>query len=93
VSATIREWSEFVLPCGAINPSERYGVTNLLESEFRTINGAVTTTEIAVADREDGRMMLKHVRDYWLLLTENHLTQRLFAAMVFGITVLPLPAG
>jgi hypothetical protein len=55
VSATIREWSDFALPCGAINPSECYAITNPLERQFRTTNGPVTTSELAAAAGNDGR--------------------------------------
>jgi len=37
--------------------------------------------------------LIKHVRYYWLLLAESHLTRRLFGAMVRRIAALPGPAG
>jgi hypothetical protein len=40
-----------------------------------------------------GGRLVKHARDYWLLLAESHLTRRLFASMVRRIELLPLPAG
>jgi len=40
-----------------------------------------------------GGRLVKHARYYWLLLAENHLTRRLFGAMVRRIELLPLPAG
>jgi hypothetical protein len=40
-----------------------------------------------------GGRLVKHARYYWLLLTENHLTRRLFASMVCRIETLPVPTG
>jgi len=40
-----------------------------------------------------GGRLVKHARYYWLLLTESHLTRRLFGSMVRRIGSLPLPAG
>jgi hypothetical protein len=40
-----------------------------------------------------GRRLVEHARYYWLLLAENHLTQRLFRSMLRRMEVLPLPAG
>jgi hypothetical protein len=40
-----------------------------------------------------GGRRVKHARYYWLLLAENHLTRRLFGAMLRRIEALPLPAG
>jgi len=40
-----------------------------------------------------GGRLVKHVRYYWLLLAESHLTRRLFGTMVGRIESLPLPAG
>jgi len=40
-----------------------------------------------------GGRLVKHVRYYWLLLAESHLTRRLFASMLRMIAVLPLPDG
>jgi hypothetical protein len=40
-----------------------------------------------------GGRLLKHARNYWLLLAESHLTRRLFGAMVRRIALLRLPAG
>ena len=40
-----------------------------------------------------GGRLIKHARDYWLLLAESHLTRRLFGAMLGRIAALPLPAG
>jgi hypothetical protein len=37
--------------------------------------------------------LIKHARYYWLLLTESHLTRRLFGSMVRRIEALPVPAG
>jgi hypothetical protein len=40
-----------------------------------------------------GGRLIKHARYYWLLLTEGHLTRRLFGAMLRGIAALRLPTG
>jgi hypothetical protein len=40
-----------------------------------------------------GGRLVKHARYYWLLLAEEHLTRRLFGAMVQQITAPPVPAG
>jgi hypothetical protein len=40
-----------------------------------------------------GGRLVKHARDYGLLLAESYLTRRLFRAMVRRISVLSLPAG
>ena len=34
---------------------------------------------------------MKHARYYWLLLSESHLTRRLFVATLCRIVALPLP--
>jgi acyl-CoA reductase-like NAD-dependent aldehyde dehydrogenase len=43
--------------------------------------------------QKTGGRLVKHARYYWLLLAENHLTRRLFGAMVRRIEALPMPAG
>jgi hypothetical protein len=40
-----------------------------------------------------GGRLIKHVRYYWLLLAESHLTRRLFGAMLARIAALPSPTG
>ena len=40
-----------------------------------------------------GGRLLKHARYYWLLLAENHLTRRLFGAMVGGSARCPCQHG
>jgi hypothetical protein len=40
-----------------------------------------------------GGRLVKHARDYWLLLAESHLTRRLFGVMLGRIAALPLRAG
>ena len=40
-----------------------------------------------------GGRLVKHFRDYWLLLAEGHLTRRLFGAMLQRIGALPTPTG
>ncbi len=40
-----------------------------------------------------GGRLMKHARYYWLLLAENHLTRRLFGAMLRSIQALSAPAG
>jgi hypothetical protein len=40
-----------------------------------------------------GGRLVKHVRYYWLMLAESHLTRRLFGSMVRRIAALSLPAG
>jgi hypothetical protein len=37
--------------------------------------------------------LIKHVRYYWLLLAEIHLTRHLFGSMLRRMEALPLPAG
>ena len=37
-----------------------------------------------------GGRLVKHARYYWLLLSESHLTRRLFGSMVRRIAALPL---
>lgn len=48
--------------------------------------------EFAAAVGQDGRL-IKRARYFWLLLTEGHLTRRLFGAMVRRIAALPVPTG
>lgn len=40
-----------------------------------------------------GGRLVKHARYYWLLLTESHMTRRLFGAMLQRIWALPVPTG
>jgi hypothetical protein len=40
-----------------------------------------------------GGRLVKHARNYWMLLAESHLTLRLFASMMGRIAGLSLPAG
>ena len=40
-----------------------------------------------------GGRLIEHVRYYWLLLAESHLTRRLFGSMLHRIVALPSPAG
>ena len=40
-----------------------------------------------------GGRLVKHARDYWLLLAEGHLTRRLFGDMLRRIWALPVPGG
>jgi hypothetical protein len=40
-----------------------------------------------------GGRLVKHVRYYWLLLPQSHLTRRLFGAMLQRIWALPVPSG
>ena len=40
-----------------------------------------------------GGRLVKHVRYYWLLLAEGHLSRRLFGSMLRMIAALPLPDG
>ena len=40
-----------------------------------------------------GGRLVKHARYYWLLLTESHLTSRLFGSMLRRIWALPVPSG
>ena len=40
-----------------------------------------------------GGRLVKHACFYWLLLAENHLTRRLFGAMLGRIAQLPIPTG
>ena len=40
-----------------------------------------------------GGSLIKDARYYWLLLTESHLTKRLFGAMLGRIEALPVPSG
>jgi hypothetical protein len=40
-----------------------------------------------------GGRLVKHARYYWLLLTESHLTGRLFGSMLRRIWALPVPTG
>jgi hypothetical protein len=37
--------------------------------------------------------LVKHVRYYWLMLAEGHLTRGRFTAMLHRIALLPLPAN
>jgi hypothetical protein len=39
------------------------------------------------------RRLVKHVRYYWLMLAEGHLTRGRFTAMLHRIALLPLPAN
>ena len=40
-----------------------------------------------------GGRLVTHARYYWLLLTESHLTRRLFGSMLRRIWALPVPTG
>ena len=40
-----------------------------------------------------GGCLVKHVRYYWLMRAERHLTRRLFGCVVLRIEALPVPAG
>jgi hypothetical protein len=49
----------------------------------------VVADQLAAAAGEDGERLVKHVRYYWLLLADSHLTRRLFASRVRRIELLP----
>jgi hypothetical protein len=38
-----------------------------------------------------GGRLVKHARDYWMLLAEGHLNRKLFGAMLDRIWALPAP--
>lgn len=40
-----------------------------------------------------GGRLVKHARYYWLMLTESHLTRRLFGSMVRRIGALTVASG
>jgi hypothetical protein len=40
-----------------------------------------------------GGRLIKHARQYWLLLAESQLTRRPLAGMLAKIAMLPSPAG
>ena len=40
-----------------------------------------------------GGRLVRHARDYWLILAESHLTSRLFGSMLQRIWALPVPTG
>ncbi|MFN0170454.1 MAG: transposase [Bryobacteraceae bacterium] len=40
-----------------------------------------------------GGRLVKHARDYWLMLAESHLTRRLFGSMVRRMEALPASTG
>jgi hypothetical protein len=40
-----------------------------------------------------GGRLVKHARDYWLVLAQSHLTRRLFGGIVRSIAALPAPGG
>jgi hypothetical protein len=40
-----------------------------------------------------GGHLVKHARDYWLLLAESHLTRNLFGTMLRRIWALPVATG
>jgi hypothetical protein len=40
-----------------------------------------------------GGRLVRHARDYWLLLAESQLTRPLFGSMLRRIWALPLPTG
>ena len=40
-----------------------------------------------------GGRLVKHARYYWLILAENHLTRRLFGAMLQRMVALAIRAG
>jgi hypothetical protein len=52
-------------------------------------NWSLTSLQQRLA--KTGGRLVKHARYYWLLLTESHLTRRLFASMLCRIAALPLP--
>ena len=49
--------------------------------------------QLAAAIVKTGGRLIQHVRYYWLLLAESHLTRRLFAGMLRKVAMLPSPAG
>jgi hypothetical protein len=40
-----------------------------------------------------GGQLVKHVRNYWILLTESYLPQRLFGSTLRRMEGLPVPCG
>jgi hypothetical protein len=57
----------------------------------RIANWSLTTLQQRLV--KTGGRLVKHARYYWLLLTESHLTRRLFGAMLFRMAALPSPWG
>jgi hypothetical protein len=53
----------------------------------------VVVNQLATRLVKTGGRLVKHARYYWLLLTESHLTRRLFGSILRQIEALPLPAG
>jgi hypothetical protein len=63
-----------------------------LELPARVATWSLNSLQQRLVVKAGGRL-IKHVRYYWLLLAEGHLTRRLFAGMPPKIAALPSPAG
>jgi hypothetical protein len=71
-----------------------YNLGNLLRRlvlSRKIAGGSLTSLQQRLV--KTGGRLVKHVRNYWLLLAKGHLTRRLFAAMLGRTTALPVPAG
>jgi hypothetical protein len=81
--------------CGELFPRVGFIVTNLAAASRAVVcfYNKRGTPEQWIKEGKQAVKLIKHARYYWLLLTESHLTQRLFTAMLRKITALPSPAG
>jgi hypothetical protein len=59
------------------------------------LSGAIGWSLTSLQQRlvKTGGRSIKHARYYWLLLTESHLTRRLFGSMLHRIAALSMPSG
>jgi hypothetical protein len=82
-SNEVRLWSSVIA----------YNLGNLWRRVLPSRIGNWSLTSLQHRLVKTGGRLVKHARYYWLLLSESHLTRRLFQAMVWRIVGLPVPTG
>jgi hypothetical protein len=70
---------------------EQLGFGELIDRHLRIGKWSLTSLQQRLV--KTGGRLIKHARDYWLMLAESHLTRRLFGVMEFRKAALPSPAG
>jgi hypothetical protein len=76
----------------SVEPTDAYPVQALKQALPKKIeNWSLTSLQQRLV--KTGGRLVKHARYYWLMLTESHLTRRLFGSMVRRIDALAVATG